>query len=82
MITGRRPMRSERRPHTLEKRNCISEKEPRIIPKTAPLAPYCFAQKASIGTTMPKPSKSMKTVRNRTRRDADHTQGEVYNRLP
>jgi hypothetical protein len=30
---------------------------------------------------MPKPSKSMKTVRKRTRREADHTEGEVYNRL-
>ena len=36
--TGRRPMRSEMRPHTGEKTNCISEKIENSTPITAPLA--------------------------------------------
>ena len=36
--TGLRPMRSEMRPHTGEKTNCISEKTENRMPITAPFA--------------------------------------------
>ncbi len=39
MITGLRPIRSESRPQSGEKRNCISEKLPRIMPSVVPPAP-------------------------------------------
>ena len=36
--TGRRPTRSETRPQTGEKTNCISENDENRMPMTAPLA--------------------------------------------
>ena len=66
--TGLRPMRSEMRPHTGEKMNCISEKIEKRIPITAPRASgeksvrYSPACRGITGSTMPKPSRSMKTT--------------------
>src|SRR5690348_12110901 len=46
-----------------EKMNCIAEKEAMIAPMTRPCAPKCRLYRGISGTTMPKPMRSMKTVR-------------------
>src|SRR3979409_1026572 len=52
---------------------------PTTIPPVVPLAPYSRAQNGRNGMTIPKPIRSMKTVRKRTARDVFFmTGGEVY----
>ena len=68
--TGRRPMRSDKRPHIGAKMNCMSEYEATMQPASKPEAPYSLLYRGSIGSTMPNPTRSMKTVRKMTSNDA------------
>ena len=43
MMTGRLPIRSESRPQSGEKRNCMSEYEVLRSPTATPVAPYVSA---------------------------------------
>ena len=43
MMTGRRPIRSERRPQSGEKMNCMNEYEVFSSPTATPVAPYVSA---------------------------------------
>ncbi|CAB4594349.1 unannotated protein [freshwater metagenome] len=62
MITGLRPMRSERRPRSGAHTNCARENEAKSNPTSRPLAPKRSAYRPKIGTTIPKPTKSRATV--------------------
>ena len=68
--TGRRPMRSDSRPHIGAKMNCISEYEATMQPAIRPDAPNSLLYQGNIGSTMPNPTKSMKTVRKITSNEA------------
>src|SRR5581483_1583777 len=70
MITGRRPIRSESRPSSGAQMNCIAEYAARIRPIAPAPTPRRSAYIGRKGITMPKPSRSKKTVMNRTRRAA------------
>src|SRR5277367_5125192 len=61
--TGRRPMRSDQRPSMGAKTNCIREKVDMRAPISQPLALKDLPYIGSRGMTMPKPMRSMKTVR-------------------
>ena len=62
--TGRRPTRSDRRPQTGMKRNCMTEYTAPGMVATKSLAPSWRASAGRNGITRPKPSRSMNTVRN------------------
>ena len=64
---GRRPWRSESFPQMGEKINCIAEYAARTTPSCQPDAPKSRLNIGVSGTTMPKPTRSMKTVRKMTR---------------
>jgi hypothetical protein len=66
--TGRRPTRSESRPHIGANRNCMNEKVERTRPASRPVAPRSCAYIGRNGITIPKPSRSTKTVRKTTSR--------------
>jgi len=68
--TGRRPMRSDSRPHIGAKMNCISEYEATMQPAIRPDAPNSLLYHGSMGSTMPNPTRSMKTVRKMTSNEA------------
>jgi hypothetical protein len=61
---GRRPYRSDSLPQIGENTNCIAEKEAIMTPMSHPCAPKCRLYTGIRGTTIPKPIRSMKTVRN------------------
>ncbi len=61
-ITGRRPWRSERRPHTGAKMSCITAYEAVIRPICTGEAPKSSAHRGRIGRTIPNPIRSIRTV--------------------
>src|SRR5262245_42480691 len=70
---GRRPKRSDSRPHIGANKNCIAEKQASSRPMTAPTAfsepcgisgaMYSLPVTGRMGNTMPKPSKSTTTTK-------------------
>src|SRR2546426_532585 len=65
---GRRPTRSESRPSSAVDRNCIAEKTNTRAPYPIPCAPKRWAYMGRIGSTMPKPIRSIRTVTKMTAR--------------
>src|SRR6185436_7596836 len=76
---GLRPKRSDRRPHTGEKRNWRREYEARSAPSWAGLAPSVSPYFGSSGMTIPNPSRSVKTMRKRM--PSEDRRGEPAGRL-
>jgi hypothetical protein len=62
-------MRSESRPQTGAKMNCIAENDAISSPITSPLAASVLAKIGSSGSTMPNPTRSRNTVRKITSSD-------------
>src|SRR5213593_1435380 len=65
---GRRPNRSESRPSSAVDRNCIAEKTNTRAPYPIPCAPRRWAYMGRIGSTIPKPIRSIRTVTKMTAR--------------
>ena len=63
-------MRSDNRPQIGAKINYIREYEATMQPASSPEAPYSLLYRESMGSTMPNPMRSMKTVRKITSTDA------------
>ncbi len=61
-MTGRRPWRSERRPHTGANTSWATAYEAVMKPICTGEAPSSSAQRGRIGRTSPKPIRSMTTV--------------------
>ena len=61
--TGRRPQRSDSRPRIGANRNCMIEYDAMNSPKTAGDGWKRSAYRGRIGITIPKPTRSMNTIR-------------------
>ncbi len=64
---GLRPCLSDNRPQIGENTNCIAENEAMMMPMVSPSAPNWWLYTGTSGTTIPKPIRSMNTVRKMTR---------------